>query len=395
MFFLDKPYVSSFLKATVQQAGIPVVQTKALADIDLPSGVRVLTPEDALAHAASSEATPIYMNSENAIGWLAQYPQFAELSARIDLFKDKVKFRERLRPLYPNFQFRALTLAEIGQVSFQALLQEGFAPPFILKPAVGFFSMGVHYIADEADWKKAQTAIQSEMAAVAGLYPTEVMDGRHFILEVCISGDEYAVDAYFDKQGNPVILGVLKHAFARADDVSDRVYMTSKAIIEETYSAILKFLTCLGQAFDVATFPVHVEIRINEAGVITPIEVNPMRFGGWCTTADLTARAYGFNPYIMYSEQTAPDWRRILSQKGDEIYALVVLDNSTGLSADEISAFDYDAVVAGLEMPLDVRKIDYRAYPVFGFLMTKTRPDNFAELERLLLSDLSGFVVRA
>ena len=36
-------------------------------------------------------------------------------------------------------------------------------------------------------------------------------------------------------------------------------------------------------------FPLHTEVRVNEKGEIIPIEVNPMRFGGWCTTADFTA----------------------------------------------------------------------------------------------------------
>ena len=38
------------------------------------------------------------------------------------------------------------------------------------------------------------------------------------------------------------------------------------------------------------------------------------------------------------------------------------------------------------------RKIDYREYPVFGFLFTETREQNFAEIETILRSDLREFV---
>ncbi|MCP3675252.1 MAG: ATP-grasp domain-containing protein [Gammaproteobacteria bacterium] len=32
----------------------------------------------------------------------------------------------------------------------------------------------------------------------------------------------------------------------------------------------------------------HDELRGDDKGTILPIEVNPMRFGGWCTSADIT-----------------------------------------------------------------------------------------------------------
>jgi hypothetical protein len=43
-------------------------------------------------------------------------------------------------------------------------------------------------------------------------------------------------------------------------------------------------------------------------------------------------------------------------------------------------------------MPLELRKINYKEYPVFGFLFTKTRKENLVELERILRSDLREFI---
>ncbi len=37
-------------------------------------------------------------------------------------------------------------------------------------------------------------------------------------------------------------------------------------------------------------------------------------------------------------------------------------------------------------------KIDYKKYPVFGFLFTETRDDNFSELINILNSDLKEFI---
>ena len=46
----------------------------------------------------------------------------------------------------------------------------------------------------------------------------------------------------------------------------------------------------------------HVDLRVDNEGVIKPIEINPLRFGGWCTTADLLGIATGFSPYEYYLE---------------------------------------------------------------------------------------------
>lgn len=55
-------------------------------------------------------------------------------------------------------------------------------------------------------------------------------------------------------------------------------------------------------------FPAHIEIRIDKNGNINPIEVNPLRFGGWCTTGDISWYAYGFNSYEYFLKGKKPDW---------------------------------------------------------------------------------------
>ena len=59
--------------------------------------------------------------------------------------------------------------------------------------------------------------------------------------------------------------------------------------------------------------PVHVEVRLKPDQQIIPIEVNPLRFGGWCTTADLAGMSFGINPYEMFLKQEKPDWEKIFS----------------------------------------------------------------------------------
>jgi hypothetical protein len=74
------------------------------------------------------------------------------------------------------------------------------------------------------------------------------------------------------------------------------------------------------------------------------------------------------------------------------VYALIVLDNSTGIDASNITSFDYDKLLGDFENPLELRKLDHREYPVFGFLFTETKSNNMAELEHVLRSDFKEYV---
>ena len=42
--------------------------------------------------------------------------------------------------------------------------------------------------------------------------------------------------------------------------------------------------------------------------------------------------------------------------------------------------------------PIELRKFDYREYPIFGFLFTESSADNQAELENILTSDLTQYI---
>ncbi len=387
MIFVDKPLVSDFLKDTIARHRLPVVQTPIAIELGFRDGANLLSEDGAIEYARAAEDLTIYTTSENAIGWIAEHLSFTGLPEKIDLFKNKVKFRTMIAPMEPDFRFREVRLDQLRDLPVDQL-----PLPLVIKPSVGFFSMGVHKVDDAREWRRTIDAIHAEIRAAGDIYPVEVFDAASFIIEQCIDGDEFAIDAYFDRDGKPVILNIMNHVFASDHDVSDRVYMTSKAIIEANLAEFTAFLTEIGALAGVKNFPVHVELRREAGGRLLPIEINPMRFGGWCTSPDLAHHAYGFNPYVYYQSHQVPDWDELLRGKDGKVYAVVILDNSTGVDGDRIAAFDYDRLVATFEKPLEVRRTDFHEYPVFGFVFTETRADNLAELERALVSDLREYV---
>ena len=386
MFFADKPYISDFFKQTVRDNNIPVVGTEIAEMLGLYSGTNIINEKAAIEMARASDDLRIYTTSENAIGWISKHLAFSDLPEKIALFKDKVKFRELTRSMFPDFYFKEIHADDLDQVDIKDV-----PLPFIIKPAVGFFSMGVRKVTNHAEWHSVVDSILAEMDKNKSAYPEAVLNASSFIIEQCINGDEYAFDAYFNSSGEPVVLSILKHTFASETDVSDRVYTTSKEIIEENLADFTDFAGRVGKLALLKNFPVHIEVR-RENGVLMPIEVNPMRFGGWCTTADISNLAYGFNPYLCYFLQEKPNWDEALKGKEGKLYSLVVLDNSTGVPVNDITAFNFEKLLANFEKPLEFRKIDYKEHSVFGFLFTETSKNNFIELKRILESNLSEFI---
>ena len=387
MIFVDKPFVSDFFKKTIADNEYPVVLTdmaKALGFGDSRNGI---DEASAVKEILGSNNLRLYSTSENAIGWIADHLSATRLPGDIELFKDKARFRSLIKPLFPDFYFQ-----EVSMEALENLSAEDLPMPFIIKPTTGFFSMGVYKVSALEEWRQVKRALRAEIRSVAALYPKEVLDTTMVIIEQCIEGEEFAVDAYYDADGNPVIVGIYQHIFSSAEDVSDRVYMTSKDIVEANLDPFAKFLKDIGNLAKVKNFPVHVEIRRDHSGAIVPIEINPMRFGGWCSTADMTYLAYGFNPYACYLSQKRPNWKEALENQNGKLYSIVVLDNSTGVDARDIDAFDYERLLSRFEHPLELRKIDYKEYPVFGFLFAETSQSNVGELERILRSDLKEFI---
>jgi hypothetical protein len=387
MIFVDKPFVSDFFKKTIADNEYPVVLTDMAKALGFGDSRNEIDEASAVKEILGSNNLRLYSTSENAIGWIAEHLSATRLPGDIELFKDKARFRSLIKPLFPDFYFQ-----EVSMEALENLSAEDLPMPFIIKPTTGFFSMGVYKVSALEEWRQVKRALRAEIRSVAALYPKEVLDTTMVIIEQCIEGEEFAVDAYYDADGNPVIVGIYQHIFSSAEDVSDRVYMTSKDIVEANLDPFAKFLKDIGNLAKVKNFPVHVEIRRDHSGSIVPIEINPMRFGGWCSTADMTYLAYGFNPYACYLSQKRPNWKEALENQNGKLYSIVVLDNSTGVDARDIDAFDYERLLSRFEHPLELRKTDYKEYPVFGFLFAETSQSNVGELERILRSDLKEFI---
>lgn len=382
MFILDKPYVSDFLQNTAIKYGYPVLNNKSVQELDLDEELNFICEGAAINRIKEGAETLLYSNSENAIDWISKNLDFTEIPEKINLFKDKVKFRKLISEIYHDFYFREIDLDEI-----QKIKTDEIPYPVVLKPSIGFLSFGVYTIYNAEDWKDTVKNLKSDIEKFKSVFPNSVVDASKFIIEKLIEGKEFAADVYFNRQGEPVILNIFHHPFVSKDDVSDRVYFTSKKIIETHLDNFTNLFKKIAKSADLKNFPAHIELRADDDGNITPIEVNPMRFAGWCIS-DLAHFSYGVNVYEYYFEQYVPDWKKILENTDNSIYYFVVAENPSKFNKNNV--IDYEEFLKNIKNPLDIRKIDPKTHPVFAIVFAKT--DTMDEIYDILKLDFNKFV---
>ena len=385
MILIDKPFASDFLIKTIKENKYEVVSTDIARALLNDDDLSWVSEKEASRFMKENPETRLYTNSENALTWLDNHLGDSDFALHAQLFKDKVRFRELIQSLYPGFYFRTVKLEEI-----QSLNKKELPFPFVIKPSVGFFSIGVHVVKTEADWEVARRELNYEN--LESIYPRIVLDTTTFIIEEYIEGEEFAIDCYYNNEGEVVILNILHHKFSSGADTSDRVYSTSLDIVLQYKNSFEAFLQSIGQKAGIKNFPAHVELRVDAEGRINPIEINPFRFGGWCTTADLLGIATGFSPYEFYLKNEKPDWDLVFKGKSHEKFSIIVLNNNTGYAPEEINLFDYELLASDFEKPIEIRKMDVTKYSVFGFIFAETSPENEGELNNILVSDLRKYI---
>ncbi|MDX5420858.1 MAG: ATP-grasp domain-containing protein [Hymenobacteraceae bacterium] len=147
MILLDKPFISDFLINTLERNQFPVVATPTARELVSDKNLNFISEAEAVAQYRANPNQPVYTNSENSISWVEQHLSFSSLPSRLKLFKNKVQFRDLLQEEYPNYFYKSVAFQELDQLDVETL-----PFPFIIKPAVGFFSMGVHRVDQPSEW---------------------------------------------------------------------------------------------------------------------------------------------------------------------------------------------------------------------------------------------------
>ncbi|MDD3873960.1 MAG: ATP-grasp domain-containing protein [Methanosarcina sp.] len=128
------------------------------AGLNSEKGLRLLEEAEFIELIKEMGECTIYSNSENSIGWILENLGFTGLPEKIELFKNKIKFRELLERLYPKLYFKGVEFEKLDKIRVEEIEK-----PFIIKPAVGLFSLGVHKVSTDAEWDSVLKRIKAEV----------------------------------------------------------------------------------------------------------------------------------------------------------------------------------------------------------------------------------------
>ncbi len=380
MVILDAPVASDPLLGWLADSQHPVLANGFSRQLARSHRLNLVGPDEAAARIDGGER--VYTNSENALAWLLEHTASDTLKETIRLFKDKAAMRERLSPLNPGLFFATFDRAELEAVDI------GDLPlPVVLKPAVGFCSMGVYVIEERGDWARAVADIAQREADWRARYPESVVGGDAYLVEGYLGGTEYALDMYYDEQGRAHLLNVLRHDFAGPEDTSDRLYLTNDAIVGAMADRFVEWLDAVNEAVGARSFPVHVEVRV-DGDAIVPIEFNPLRFAGLGGT-DVAYYGVGLRTYAAYLEDEPVDLAALYGAHPGQTFSMSLLNPAP--TADLARPFDYDALAARFSHVLSFARFDPDVTGSYGFLFLRTDESTADELDFLLRSDLLEF----
>jgi hypothetical protein len=385
MIILEKPYVSEFLQQTVVRLQIPVLATEFSRSLVHAGNMNLVENDVFFAALRAVENPLLYSNSENSVELLNRFGKDLTVTKNVNYFKDKANLRKIFSKLNPDVWYYTYTLKELDGIDSSTLQK-----PFVIKPVRGFASIGIHAVHHDSEWKTALEGIKKEVGLMQNVFPDMVVSLNEFLIERYIEGTEIAIDAYFNASGDPVILNILTHLFGSKSDMSDRLYMTSDEIVRKYHDPIVLYLDEIARLTGLRSFPFHLEMRRESNGSFVPIEINPMRFMGFCV-ADVEYYFYGINPYEYYFHQKKPDWDNILAPRGDKIYGMFGVDIPKHLDKSKVR-FNYEKFIAHFSHVLHHVKMDYTKLPVAIYLFAEAPKDRFSEFEAILYSDLSEFV---
>ena len=113
MYLIDKPFISDFLIKTIKENKHKIIATKIAKELIDDNSLEWVSENDAIAEISINPDMPLYSNSENALSWIEQNFGESSMAKSINLLKNKFKFRELIKDIFPGFYFKKISLDEI------------------------------------------------------------------------------------------------------------------------------------------------------------------------------------------------------------------------------------------------------------------------------------------
>lgn len=246
-----------------------------------------------------------------------------EKKEMVSRLKNKVHCREMLAAIYPEFFFREIPVRDLPEIELTP------GEKYFVKPIKGYWGSAAFPVDSQTDRVALMHEIKAQLSKRTHIFSERVVAKDRLIVEEFLEGEEYAVDMFFNESGQPVITNICHHPLPKKLDYLHVVYYTSHQVFQDLYPKFLEFFHALNRSLNARSIPIHGEFKLHK-GRLTPIELNPLRFGsdGFC---DLSFHAFGFNPFLYFAENRAPDWDALWKGREEKIFAFYLGYNGSDL----------------------------------------------------------------
>lgn len=299
-----------------------------IADIDRDE-IRVTTRDD-LARDPSlrfAQGDRLIISTETMLDEALQRLDDPDKKALISKLKNKVECRRLLTALFPNFFFKEISISELES------LQLDPAERYFVKPIKGYWGSAAFPLDSDTDRQALTLEITRQLQIRTGLFSDQVVARDRLIVEEYIDGEEYAVDMFFNGDGKPVITNICYHPLPKKLEYLHVVYYTSYEVFYRLYDTLFEFFVELNKTLHARGMPIHGEFKLHR-GKLTPIELNPLRFGS-DGFADLSFHAFGINPFACFARDQAPDWDKLWQGRESKVFAFYLGYNGKDLDTSK------------------------------------------------------------
>lgn len=293
----------------------------------------------------------------------------------IDLLKDKYKFREALTNIYPNYIFKKIKFEDINNLKIDKKT--------VLKPLKGCFGTAVKIIDENSDLHIVSKEIEFEIQKNSSVLSENVLSQNDFILEEYISGEEYAIDMFFDENGEPHIVNIYYHPMPKIESYLHMIYYTNKEIFDKIYNKAIIFFKKLNAILNVKNFILHSEFKYEKE--LIPIEINSMRYGGM-GLGNMIYHSVGVNPYEHFNKGISPDWKKIWKNNSNDIFAFFIAYNGTQIDKSSQQP-DIEKLKNDFTEILREEIFDYKTQLAFGVFCIKENNQNIKKLLEIEFND--------
>ncbi len=335
-----------------------------LQELDGLFDIKLVTEDElCISEISFNKDDKLYISSQSSLELVMERTRCPERLRAIEILSDKYQCRSVMKPLFPDFHFETKKLSEITEDMFVRDLK------YIIKPSKGFFGIGVKVVDEQADIHCLVDEIRQEIDLYSRVFSENVFSKEDMIIEEFIEGNEYGVDMFYSERGEPVIVALAHHPMPAKEQYRHVLYYTNHCMFERLYPQIESFFIRLNSILNIQALPIHAEFRLGRGEELLPIELNPLRYGGF-GLADLSYYAYDQCPYFSFFQDQKYDWKKIWNERRrNNHYAWVLAYNGTRVDTSEINIDNAHAklrVFIGDKPLLHYQKLDYRNSPVFA-----------------------------